>query len=161
MPSPDAGGGIGVGVGGVKERAQSKQRHRVAAVGGWRHVCGDEGAWVSAVPGSASRPRQPCPTRQRAQPQLLLPSQPYLVHPTEHGHELAEDSGADAGNVDKRALGERRGTRGQGQGAGWGAWRHSWTDIGCSRHCTRGWKYRREQDRGSAFAELHPREEGG
>ena len=71
------------------------------------------GGGVSAVP--AQHRGQGSPScRQRAQPRLLRPSQPYLIHSTEHRHELAEDGRADAGNVNKRALEERRWSRGQG-----------------------------------------------
>lgn len=47
-------------------------------------------------------------------PRLISLSQPYLIYPTEHRHELAEDSSTDAGNVDEGALGEgQQGGRGQ------------------------------------------------
>ena len=126
---PDRGGRVS------RDQQGLKQRHPVAGRGGpGARGCRLRERGLAQCPAQHRGQGSPAPGRQRAQPHLLCPSQPYLIHPTEHRHEFAEDGRADAGNVNKRALGERRGTRGQGQGSGGGAWWHSWTDIGCSGH---------------------------
>lgn len=80
-----------------------------------------KGARISAMPrfsiAAGPEPRQPSRGPEDTRPRLILLPQPYLVHPTEHRHKLAEDSSADAGDVDKRALGEGRKAR-EGSGAG-------------------------------------------
>lgn len=82
---------------------------------------GEAGAWLAQCPAqhhSQPRAKAALPHTPSTQPRRILPSPPYLIHPTENRHELAEDSSADAGNVDKRALGERRGQGVRGRDGG-------------------------------------------
>lgn len=90
---------------------QAKQGCQAGSIGGG--VCVEHrGAWMSAMPHFSITAS---PEQRQSLPSILL-SQPYLIDPTEHRHKLAEHSSTDAGNVDKRTLGERR-ARGQGQGS--------------------------------------------